>query len=134
MWCTSDGCGQRSHSLVPDVLVRGRVDLVEVVGRALERKAAGQGHRPVGAVLGVPEATVRGWLRCVSRHGMGVAGRLMAVAAAADPAVRDPPSGDVFVTLVGAARAAAGAWSLLSGEPVAVWRYANAVTRGCVLG
>lgn len=43
-------------------LVR-RVDLAEVIGAALVRKAAGSGHRTIAGILGVPPTTVRGWLR-----------------------------------------------------------------------
>lgn len=57
--CGGATCAQRSHSLLPDVLVSGRVDLASVIGRALEAKAAGAGHRPIAGHLGVPAATVR---------------------------------------------------------------------------
>ena len=56
VWCTNESCKQRSHSLLPDVLVSGRVDLVSVIGWALESQAAGVGHRSIAAALGVPEA------------------------------------------------------------------------------
>jgi hypothetical protein len=132
--CTSEGCVQRSHSLLPDVLVSGRVDLASVIGWALEAKAAGVGHRPIAAQLGVPAATVRGWLRRGAARGGRVAARLLAVARAADPAGRDPPAGDGVATLVGAAMVAAQAWSGLSGEPVERWHFAVAHTAGRLLG
>src|SRR5680860_980026 len=70
--CADERCPRRSHSLLPDVLVTGRVDLASVIGWALEAKAAGKGHRPISADLGVPASTVRGWLR---RAGRSVAVR-----------------------------------------------------------
>ena len=134
VWCTNEGCGQRSHSLLPDVLVTGRVDLASVIGWALEARAAGVGHRPIAEQLGVPAATVRGWLRCAVGCGAGGAGRLLARALAADPAARAPPDAGPVATLVVAALLAARAWSLLSGEPVETWRFAVAVTGGRLLG
>jgi len=132
--CGDEGCGQRSHSLLPDVLVSGRVDLASVIGWALEAKAAGGGHRPIAQQLGVPAATVRGWLRRAAERGWAVAGRLLARAADADPAVRAPPRAGPVATLVVAAQQAARAWSGLSGEPVAMWRFAVAVSGGRLLG
>ncbi|HUG82956.1 MAG TPA: helix-turn-helix domain-containing protein [Euzebya sp.] len=43
-------------------LVRRR-DAPRVIVRALSAWRAGQGHRRIAAALGVPEGTVRGWLR-----------------------------------------------------------------------
>lgn len=132
--CGNEGCGQRSHSLLPDVLVTGRVDLVSVIGWALEAKAAGRGHRRIGVQLGVPAATVRGWLRRAAAGGGQVAIRLLAVAAKADPSVRAPPTVGPVATLVVAARAAADAFGRLEGEPVDRWRYAVRHTGGRLLG
>jgi hypothetical protein len=134
VWCTNDACVQRSHSLLPDVLVSGRVDLASVIGWALQARAAGVGHRPIAARLGVPAATVRGWLRRAAVTGGQIAGRLVAVARAAGPAGRDPPGTGGVVLLVGAAASAAAAWSALSDEPVDRWRFALAHTGGRLLG
>lgn len=132
--CTDQDCGQRSHSLLPDVLVSGRVDVATVIGWALEAKAAGLGHRPIAEQLGVPAATVRGWLRRAALRGGQVASRLWARAAAADPTVRAPPAAGPVAGLAAAARRAAAAWSTLSGEPIEPWRYAVAVVGGRLLG
>lgn len=132
--CTSESCRQRSHSLLPDVLVSGRVDLATMIGWALEARAAGVGHRPIADQVGVPAATVRGWLRAAAARGGRVAGRLWARAAAADPTVRAPPAAGPVAGLVAAARGAAAAWSGISGEPVEPWRYAVAATGGRLLG
>lgn len=105
-----------------------------MIGWALEAKATGVGHRPIAAGLGVPEATVRGWLRRAGQRGGQVATRLMAAAAAAAPGVRDPPAGGPVGVLVASARLAAWALWGLSGEPVEVWRYAVMVTGGRLLG
>src|SRR6266542_104294 len=55
-------CGV-THALLPSFLLLRRVDVVWVIGEALERVAAGVGVRPVAAGLGVPHTTVRDWWR-----------------------------------------------------------------------
>jgi hypothetical protein len=132
--CASGGCPQRSHSLCPDVLVTGRVDLASVIGWALEAKAAGQGHRTIAETLGVPATTVRGWLRRAAVRGGAVAIRLLAVAATADPAVRAPPTAGQVATLVAAVWVAAEAYVRLGEEPVDRWRFAVRHSGGRLLG
>jgi hypothetical protein len=56
------GCGA-THVLLPAWCLARRADAGEVIGFALEGKAAGSGHRLVAARLGRPASTVRGWLR-----------------------------------------------------------------------
>lgn len=127
------GCG-RSHSCWPGVLVGRRVDVAVVIGAALEAKAAGWGHRPIARRLGVPAATVRGWLRRFSAVAGEVARRLVAVAAAADPAVRGPPVGAPLVAAVAAVELVAAAMAHASGEPADRWRLAVAAMAGRLLG
>jgi hypothetical protein len=131
--CTGVGCG-RSHSCWPDVLVGRRVDLAVVIGAALEAKAAGWGHRRIGVRLGVPAATVRGWLRRFAAVADGLTRRLLVVAADADPAVRAPPAGPPLGVAVAAVGVAAAAMTSLSGEPVDRWNFAVRVTAGALLG
>ena len=56
------GC-EGTHVLLPDGLLWRRRDGAEVIGWALVAHAAGTGHRTIAARLGLPAATVRGWLR-----------------------------------------------------------------------
>src|SRR6266498_1550272 len=65
-------CGV-THALLPSFLLPRRVDMVEVIGVALERGGAGAGLRPVAAGLGVPHTTLRDWWR---RGGGGALGGL----------------------------------------------------------
>ena len=51
------------HVLLPDLCLLRRRDEVGVIGRAIEAKVAGAGHRRIAERLGVPRDTVRGWLR-----------------------------------------------------------------------
>jgi hypothetical protein len=52
-----------THALLPSFALLGRLDVVWVIGAALERVVAGAGLRPVAAGLGVPHTTVRDWWR-----------------------------------------------------------------------
>lgn len=76
------------------MLVGRRIDLAQVIGEALQAKAAGSGHRRIAGWLGIPQSTVRGWLRRFALVAPRLTGRLIAAAAAADPVVRAPPAGD----------------------------------------
>ena len=130
--CASKPCGT-THSCWPDVLVGGRVDPAGVIGAALEVKAAGWGHRRAAERLGVPEGTVRGWLRRFALVASAVARALAAATAAADPVVRAPPEADAFQVAVAWVRLAGAALHSLSGQPVDRWGFAVMVTCGRLL-
>ena len=51
-----------------------RADAGEGIGRALEAKAAGVGHRVIAGRLGRPASTVRGWLRALAAQRCEAAG------------------------------------------------------------
>jgi hypothetical protein len=77
--------------LLPDGCLLRRRDSVEVIGSALVEHAAGVGHRPIAARLGVPVSTVRGWLRRFARTAVEVAGFFVRWALVLAPA-SDPPA------------------------------------------
>jgi len=52
-----------THMIVPAWCVPRRAHGLEVIGTAAAAALAGHGHRAIGPELGVPAATVRGWLR-----------------------------------------------------------------------
>lgn len=58
-------CGscKRSHMLLPSWCAPRRADGIEVIGTGLALALGGAGSRRIGAALGVPAATARGWLR-----------------------------------------------------------------------
>src|SRR5665811_2044520 len=58
------GC-RVTHVLLPALAPARRGYVIDVVGQALLASAFGQGHRKIGADLGVPADTVRGWIRRV---------------------------------------------------------------------
>ena len=53
----------KTHALFPSFMVPGRRDLAGAVFCALLMAAAGKGQRPIAHAGGVPQSTVRGWLR-----------------------------------------------------------------------
>ena len=128
------GC-RGTHVLLPAQLLSRRADAGAVIGRALEAKTAGSGHRAVAGLLGRPESTVRGWLRALARNAVRVRERFTSLAASL---VTDPPlpapAGSPAADAVAAVAAAAAAAVLLPGVgAVARWELASAVTCGLLL-
>jgi len=125
-----------THMLLPARLLLRRADEAPVIGAALTAAARGEGHRRVAAGLGVPEDTVRGWLR----RAAGRAGQVRevftkaAAAVSADPVPLEPagsPLADALVAVAAAAAAAAGRWPRLLA--VSPWEIASAVTSATLL-
>jgi hypothetical protein len=81
------GCGV-THVLLPAWCLARRADAAEVIGLALEAKAAGAGHRVIAGRLGRPASTVRGWLRAFTARAEQVRSVFTALAASL---VTDPP-------------------------------------------
>lgn len=123
-----------THSLWPDVLVARRMDLAELIGAALTAAADGTGHRPIAARLGLPAATVRGWLRAFRRRAQALSSHLLALAATADPAIDPRTAGPAHAWAVAAVHAFCQALQRLGGEPSHPWRLAVSATAGRLLG
>jgi Domain of unknown function (DUF6431) len=124
-----------THVLLPARLLSRRADAGAVIGRALEEKAAGAGHRKIAGLLGRPVSTVRGWLRALARNAVRVRERFTSLAASL---VTDPPlpapAGSLPADAVAAVAAAAAAAAMLPGVgAVARWELASAVTCGLLL-
>ena len=124
-----------THVLLPAWCLARRADAGEVIGLALEAKAAGSGHRVIAGRLGRPASTVRGWLRAFTRRAEQV--RLVFTALAASM-VSDPPlpalAGSPVADAVAAVAAAAAAAGRVPGVgTVARWQLAAAVTCGLLL-
>jgi hypothetical protein len=128
------GC-LRTHVLLPVTCLARRADEAEVIGQALEAKAAGAGHRVIAEVLGRPVSTVRGWLRALAARAEQVRSVFTALAASLVtgpplPAAAGSPVGDAVAAI--AAAAVAAARFLMVGE-VARWHLAAAATCGMLL-
>jgi hypothetical protein len=121
--------------LLPAWCLARRADAGEVIGLALEAKAAGSGHRVIAARLGRPASTVRGWLRALAARAEQVRSVFTALAASL---VTDPPlpapAGSAAADAVAAVAAAAVAAARVPGVGmVARWQLASAVTCGLLL-
>jgi Domain of unknown function (DUF6431) len=129
------GCGV-THMLLPARMLLRRADEAPVIGAALAAAARGLGYRRIACELGVPEDTVRGWLR----RAAGRAGQVrevftrVAAALSADPVPLEPagsPLADALVAVAAAAAAAAARWPGLLAVPA--WEIASAVTNATLL-
>jgi len=130
------GCGA-THVLLPVTVLLRRADAVVVIGAALVARAAGSGHRVIAAGLGLPDQTVRGWLRrFAGRAGVvrEVFTVLLVQVAPSDPVLPDP-RGALFADGVAAVLAAAGAVTARWPEMVALspWQVASALSGGRLL-
>ncbi|GJF09790.1 hypothetical protein NGTWS0302_35120 [Mycolicibacterium cyprinidarum] len=99
--------------LLPVTLLLRRAYVADLIWAAVVAKAAGSGHRVIGARLGVPGSTVRGWLRVIGGRAEVVRHWFVSVAVTAGVDVSIPKAtgsgcGDV-IAAVGAARAAVAA-------------------------
>lgn len=130
------GCGA-THVLLPVTVLLRRADTAVVIGAALLAKASGSGYRRIAAGLGLPDQTVRGWLRRFAGRAGAVREVftvLLVRVAPADP-VLPLSRGDRFADAVAAVLAAAGAVTARWPEMVAVspWQAASALSGGRLL-
>ena len=128
-----------THVLLPVTVLLRRAYGVEVIGAALMARAGGSGHRVIGSRLGVPAATVRGWLRVMGGRLEAVRTWLLGVAHRAGvervvPKALGSAWRDVLAAL-GAATAAVrgrfGVFGVLG--PVNAWQVAAACSVGRLL-
>ncbi|WP_307830677.1 DUF6431 domain-containing protein [Lentzea nigeriaca] len=59
---------RRTHVLLPDWMVRRRAYAAPVILEAIAAHVAGKGYRRIALLLGLPETTVRDWLRAFRRN------------------------------------------------------------------
>jgi hypothetical protein len=126
------GCGV-THVLLPEDGLARRRDAVIDIGAALTAKASGSGHRPIAVRLGVPAATVRGWLRRFDTLAERVRAHFTRWAAALDPMFRPiEPAGSSFADAV-AAIGVAAAVAVRRLGPRPAWHVAAVLSGGGVL-
>jgi hypothetical protein len=128
-----------THVLLPVGVLLRRAYAAEVIGAAVLARAGGEGHRPIASRLGVPPATVRGWLRRLATRLEPARVFLLQVAVRAGVDVAVPTAlgcgwRDLLAAL-GAARAAlTGRFGPVSVfGPVTAWQVAAACSAGRLL-
>ena len=128
-------CGRcaLTHVLLGEDCLLRRRDDAAVIGAALTAKAAGRGHRRIGADLGVLAATVRNWLRRFAAAAEAVRSFFTVLAHDLDPLIGPlAPSGSAFADAVEAiATAARSAVGRLGPRPP--WSFAVAASGGRLL-
>lgn len=127
-----------THVLLPAWVLLHRAYAVPVIGAALLAAARGQGHRRVAAHVGVPAATVRGWLRRlrVRAHELIAYSTRLVYRFDASASRLDPPAGWASPThaAVGLLGTAAAAYTRLLGpSELAGWELVCALTGGLLL-
>jgi hypothetical protein len=125
--------------LLPVTVLLRRGYAAEVIGAALAARARGSGHGPIGKALGVPAATVRGWLRVMSARLEPVRTVLLQVAARAGvdwavPKGQGCPWRDLLAALAAASEAVTGRFGRFGVlGPVTGWQVAVACSGGRLL-
>lgn len=128
-----------THVLLPVTVLLRRAYAVELIGAALVARAAGFGHRMIGDQLGVPAATVRGWLRVMGTRLDSARVWLLQVARRAGvdqpvPKTRGCGWRDLLAALEAARTAVTGRFGPVGVlGPVTVWQLASACSAGRLL-
>jgi len=128
-----------THVLLPVTVFLRRAYAADVIGAAVVARADGAGHRPIGTRLGVPAATVRGWLRRLAGRAEPVRVFLLQVALRVGvdlvvPAGLGCPWRDLLAALGAATAALRGRFGLVGLlGPVTAWQVAAACSAGRLL-
>ncbi len=128
-----------THVLLPVTVLARRAYAADLIGDAVIARAGGSGHRPIGQRLGVPAATVRGWLRRLGTRLESSRVFLLQVAVRAGVDVAVPTAlGCLWRDLLAALGAASAALTGRFGPvgvlgPVTAWQIAVACSAGRLL-
>jgi transposase-like protein len=130
--CT--GCGA-THVILAAGLLPGRAYAAGLIGQALVSAATGHGHRGIARKSGVPEGTVRGWVRRARRsagqlYGIGVRAVVALDPDALPARVLADPLACALDALCAAAEAMGRRFGLQAAGP---WARISVLTRGRLL-
>lgn len=128
-----------THVLLPVTVLLRRAYAADVIGAAVEARSGGAGHRPIGQLLEVPGATVRGWLRRLAGRLEPFRVVLLQVAVRAGVDVSVPAASgcrwrDLLATLETATAAVTGRFGPVGVlGPVTAWQVAVGCSGGRLL-
>ena len=127
------GC-RVTHVLLPAQAPAHRGYVIDVVGQALLASAFGQSHRSIGADLGVPADTVRGWLRRVKARAERLRVQATIVAHNFDPMLPAiVPAGSPLADAVSALGTAAAAMARRISLVAPPWQIVAMIASGQLL-
>ena len=130
-WCTDCGATQ---VLLPTNCLPRRHDEVTTIGFALQAHAVGHGHRRIASSLGVPEDTVRGWLRAARARAEELRCVAIRFLPQLDPSMGPiVPQSSALADAVEALGLAAAAVVRRLGYTTGPWQIIAAFTRGRLL-
>jgi hypothetical protein len=123
-----------THVLLPALAPPHRAYTIDLVGQALLASACGQGHRTIGADLGVPADTVRDWIRRVKARA-----EWLRVQGTIEAHMLDPmlpwivPAGSALADALSALATAAAASVRRLGPTAPPWQLIAMIARGQLL-
>ncbi len=124
----------RTQVLLPALVPARHAYSVDVVGQVLLAAAAGRSHHVIGAALGVPPDTVRGWIRRVRARAQWLRAQGTRTAHAFDPELAPMlPVGSALAEAVSALGTAASAVARRLGPIASPWQFIAMIARGQLL-
>jgi len=133
IWVARGLCGScgATHALLPAFVAKNRLDSAETIGAALETVVLGQGGvRPAAGRLGLPDATVRGWVRSFARRAAALAQSFAALAVELGGPALTPLENSRRDALAAIGAAWRAATSLPGWLAVHLWRFCSSVCGG----
>jgi len=127
------GC-RITHVVLPAACVPRRADDIQVIGAALLASVQGRGHRLIAAGLGVPEATVRGWIRRATAQAEWLRCEATRLVPTVDPMLGPLlPAGSALADALYALGAVAAAVICRLGPIASPWHLIAVIARGRLL-
>jgi hypothetical protein len=127
------GCAV-THVLLPAIAPARHGYAIDVVGEVLLARARGRTHRTIGAELGIPADTVRGWIRRVTARAEWLRVQGTTIAHQVDSMLpATVPAGSALADAVSVLGAAASAVVRRLGPIAPPWQIIAMIARGRLL-
>ncbi len=135
IWIRRGRCSacRRTHALLPDFVHERRLDVIHLIGSALERGVLGLGMAKVAENLGVPHSTARDWRRRHRARAPTLLAGLAELAISLGATLAELPTVAERAALVALRAAWKEAGRRLGGLVPGLWRFWNAVCGGRAL-